>query len=188
MFKNLIYGLLWLSIGLVSAIDIYWSIVLQDVLIETELNPLGKILIESDGGSVALFMFCKVVGLVVALGLLVILYHYKKRIAWLSILGVFIFQAWLLWYLNAVPPSIMKKVKFYRNMHQKVLKEVKCPPTITPVLPVNTPLRPNTVSTKDRRKEDDMGKHGKHREIRAKRHKLNKMTPEQKTKWIMEGD
>tara|TARA_R110000824_G_C15231618_1_gene678622 strand:- start:4552 stop:5091 length:540 start_codon:yes stop_codon:yes gene_type:complete len=148
MFKNLIYGLLWLSIGLVSAIDIYWSIVLQDVLIETELNPLGKILIESDGGSVALFMFCKVVGLVVALGLLVILYHYKKRIAWLSILGVFIFQAWLLWYLNAVPPSIMKKVKFYRNMHQKVLKEVKCPPTITPVLPVNTPLRPNTVSTK----------------------------------------
>tara|TARA_R110000824_G_C15231618_1_gene678621 strand:- start:4379 stop:4522 length:144 start_codon:yes stop_codon:yes gene_type:complete len=40
----------------------------------------------------------------------------------------------------------------------------------------------------DRRKEDDMGKHGKHREIRAKRHKLNKMTPEQKTKWIMEGD
>jgi len=40
----------------------------------------------------------------------------------------------------------------------------------------------------DRRKEDDMGKHSKHREIRAKRHKLNKMTPEQKTKWIMEGD
>ena len=148
MFKNSVYGLLWLSIGLISAIDIYWSIVLQDVLVETELNPLGKILIEYNGGSVALFMFCKVVGLIVVLGLLIILYHYKKRIAWLSILGVFIFQVWLLWYLNAVPPSIMEKVKFYRDMHQKAAKEVECPPTTIPVNHANAYLKPSTDLTK----------------------------------------
>tara|TARA_R110000824_G_scaffold395873_1_gene596917 strand:+ start:9521 stop:10030 length:510 start_codon:yes stop_codon:yes gene_type:complete len=144
MFKNLIYGLLWFSIGLISAVDIYWSIVLQDVLVETELNPLGKILIERDGGSVALFMFCKVVGLIVVLGLLIILYHYKKRIAWLSISGVFIFQVWLLWYLNAVSPSIMDKVKFYRDMHQKAVKESKCPLTTIPVNHANVYLKPST--------------------------------------------
>ena len=148
MFKNFIYGFVWLSIGLISAIDIYWSIFLQDVLIETELNPLGKILIEYNGGSVALFMFCKVVGLVIVLGLLIILYHYKKRIAWLSILGVFIFQIWLLWYLNAVSPSIMDKVKFYRDMHQKAVKEAKCPPTIIPVNHAKTYSKPSTDLTK----------------------------------------
>ena len=152
MFKDVIYAFLWLSIGLVSAVDIYWSIVLQDVLIETELNPLGKLLIEHDEGSVALFMFFKVVGLVVVLGSLIILYCHKKRIAWLSISGVFAFQIWLLWYLNAVPSSVIDRAKFYKHMHQKAMdayiKETKCLPMTTPALPVSTPSKSNTVSAK----------------------------------------
>ena len=45
MIKNVIYGFLWFSIGLISAVDVYWSIVLQDILVKTELNPMGKFLI-----------------------------------------------------------------------------------------------------------------------------------------------
>ena len=92
MIKRIIYGALWLSIGLISAIDIYWSIILQEILIETELNPIGKFLITVSGGDIALFMFCKVVGLVVVLGFLAILYHYRNRLAWAIILGVSFFQ------------------------------------------------------------------------------------------------
>ena len=58
MIKQIIYGALWLSIGIISAIDIYWSIFLQEVLVETELNPIGKFLITVAGGDIALFMFC----------------------------------------------------------------------------------------------------------------------------------
>ena len=40
----------------------------------------------------------------------------------------------------------------------------------------------------ERMMEDNMDLHKKNKEASAKRRKLNKMTPEQKTKWIMEGD
>ena len=144
MIKQIIYGALWLSIGIISAIDIYWSIFLQEVLIETELNPIGKFLIGVSGGDIALFMFCKVVGLVVVLGILTILYHYRKRLAWAIILGVSIFQFWLLWYLNAAGPSTIAKVKLYQTQEQERLEAIQFPPTITPANPVDEHLKQGT--------------------------------------------
>ena len=40
----------------------------------------------------------------------------------------------------------------------------------------------------NKRREDDMDNHKKHKEVREKRHRINKMTPKQKSKWIREGD
>lgn len=40
----------------------------------------------------------------------------------------------------------------------------------------------------DKMREDNMDFHKKNKEVAAKRRRLNKMTPEQKKKWIMEGD
>jgi len=143
MTKKVTYSILWLFIGLVSAIDVYWSIVLQDVLIETEINPLGRFLLETSDGNVALFMLCKVMGLVAVLGILAVLYNYKRRIAWGCIVGVSIFQLWLLWYLNATGPLILSQSGSDRIQKEKRIEASQCPPMITPVSPVDTDLKPN---------------------------------------------
>jgi len=144
MTKKITYAILWLFIGVVSAIDVYWSIVLQDVLIETEMNPIGRLLLETSDGNVALFMLCKVMGLVAVLGILVVLYNYKKRIAWGCIVGVSIFQLWLLWYLNATGPLILSQSGSDRTQKEKRIEASQCPPMITPASPVDTDLKQNT--------------------------------------------
>lgn len=40
----------------------------------------------------------------------------------------------------------------------------------------------------NRMQQDNMELHKKNKDVSAKRRRLNKMTPEQKRKWIMEGD
>ena len=139
------YSILWFTVGFISAIDIYWAITLQDVLMEIELNPLGRFLIEISDGDIALFMFYKVIGLVVVLGILTILYNYRRRIAWASILGVCIFQLWLLWYLNAVGPSASKKTEFYHQVQEQKpqLEVMPCPPMIIHADPAKSHLRQN---------------------------------------------
>jgi hypothetical protein len=100
-FKRYLYGLQWLFIGIVSAIDVYISTKLDDALYAIELNPMGRWLIRQGGQDIALFMGLKVAGTVVVLGLLVLLYHYKPKWAYRIILGVTFFQASLLIILNS---------------------------------------------------------------------------------------
>ena len=99
------YAVMWLAIGIISSIDIYWAIVNQDMIMELEENPIGRYLIEKDDGSVALFMCIKVTGTVIALGSLVVLYHWKKKYAWPIIIALTIAQFWLLNYLGSVNGS-----------------------------------------------------------------------------------
>ena len=99
------YAAMWLIIGIISSIDIYWAITNQDMMMELEENPVGRYLIEKDDGSIALFMCVKVAGTVIALGSLVILYHWKKKYAWPIIIALTIAQFWLLHYLSGVDNS-----------------------------------------------------------------------------------
>ena len=94
------YSIMWITIGIISAIDVYWSIVNQSVLWEMEQNPIGRYLIEKDGGSIALFMAIKVGGTIIALGVLVFLYHWKQKYAWPIIIILTLAQLSLLSYLN----------------------------------------------------------------------------------------
>ena len=94
------YAELWLFIGLVSAVDIYMSIKTQEYLIDLEMNPIGIWLIQRDGGDIALFMGIKTAGTVLALGLLVWLYHLKKSWAWPSIVALSLVQLFVLWNLQ----------------------------------------------------------------------------------------
>ena len=50
------FALLWLSIGLISSVDLYWCIKNQHIIAQIEENPIGRYLIELDQGDVALFM------------------------------------------------------------------------------------------------------------------------------------
>ena len=94
------YGIMWLAIGVISSVDLYWSIVYQSQLYEIELNPLGRLLISMDNGGVSLFMAVKMLGTVAALGVLVVLYHWRQSIAWPVMISIFIFQLLLLAYIG----------------------------------------------------------------------------------------
>ena len=91
---------LWLFVIVVAAIDVYFAIKLQDSLLEFELNPIGKALINLDGGSVALFMAMKFFGTVIALAAVpVINYKYGNKWALIYITIAAIIQMLLLYFL-----------------------------------------------------------------------------------------
>jgi|6_EtaG_2_1085325.scaffolds.fasta_scaffold36993_3 hypothetical protein len=94
------YAQLWLFIGFASAVDIYTSIKTQEYLLELERNPVGRWLIRQDDGGIALFMGVKTAGTTLALGILVMLYQWNKRLAWASIIGVVLMQIFVLWSLQ----------------------------------------------------------------------------------------
>ncbi|HTN77757.1 MAG TPA: hypothetical protein VL096_21010 [Pirellulaceae bacterium] len=70
---------LWLFIGLVAAYDVYLSIKYQETLQFQELNPVGRWLLEIDNGSIATFMGCKFLGTMITLGVIQVLYAYKRN-------------------------------------------------------------------------------------------------------------
>jgi hypothetical protein len=94
------FAAMWVAIGLISAIDLYWAVKNQDTMIFNEENPIGRYLIRLDDGSVALFMGVKMAGTILALGFLIFLYHYKSFFAWVSIVILTMLQFYLLYYLE----------------------------------------------------------------------------------------
>ena len=94
------FAIMWLAIGLISAIDLYWCVKNQHIMLEIEQNPIGHYLIVKDGGDVALFMGVKMAGTILALAILIFLYHYKKFYAWVSIISITMAQFLLLYYLG----------------------------------------------------------------------------------------
>lgn len=91
---------LWLFIGLVSAYDTYLSIKFQELLPIHELNPVGRWLLEIDGGSCAAFMGCKFLGTSLALGILQLLYFAWRTVALTVATVLAALQAMLAWYLT----------------------------------------------------------------------------------------
>lgn len=94
--KVLIWGFIWIL--LVSMVDHYLAIKLQDVMLEFEWNPLGILLIHLDGGSVALFMTLKMGFLWIIAGIILKLYEYKKSYAYAAIGVLSILQLILIFF------------------------------------------------------------------------------------------
>jgi len=65
-----VFAAQYMVIGGIGAYDTYLSIKYRDSLYESELNPIGRWLIEQDQGDVALFMGIKMAGTILALGIL----------------------------------------------------------------------------------------------------------------------
>lgn len=97
---GIIYALLWITIAAVSSIDIYWSVRLHESLSELELNPLGQLIMEADNENIALFMGLKTFGTFLVLSFLIIFYRVNRKLSWGVIIGVFLFQVWLLFFLT----------------------------------------------------------------------------------------
>jgi hypothetical protein len=85
-------------IWLVSMLDHYLTIKLQQTIIQDEQNPIGRFLIELDSGSVALFMTIKMACLWVIAGIILSMYKDNKIRAYVCVIALSITQLLLLLY------------------------------------------------------------------------------------------
>lgn len=92
----IIFGLLWVI--MVSMLDHYYTIKLQENILDYEQNPIGTFLIKLDSGSVALFMTLKMICLWLLVITILILYNIKKLYAYISLTSLCIAQLLLLIY------------------------------------------------------------------------------------------
>ena len=93
-------GLLVFWTGCVSMYDLYWSFKTQEVIAETEQNPVGSWLISLDGGDIALFMTAKSIGTMLVIMAIPALYRYRPKWGLTCGIAVAVFQLLLLIYLN----------------------------------------------------------------------------------------
>lgn len=98
--EMLFLGILWLFVASVAAFDVYTSIKFQDTLLRDEINPIGRVLIKADDGSVALFMSLKFLGTSIVLSVLPLIYLVHKRVGTIVLLGIAAFQVFLLYCLS----------------------------------------------------------------------------------------
>ena len=87
----------FLWILLVSLVDHYLTIKLQDIILESEQNPMGKFLIQRDGG-VALFMTTKMLCLWIIFFILLSIYRDSKIKAYICVTALSVVQLLLVFY------------------------------------------------------------------------------------------
>ena len=85
-------------VWLVSMLDHYLTIKLQDTIAKDEHNPIGRFLIELDSGSVALFMTAKMACLWVIAAIILSIYKDSKIRAYICIIALSTCQLLLLLY------------------------------------------------------------------------------------------
>jgi hypothetical protein len=98
------FPILWSFVGVVSAFDTYLTFRFQDVLRQLESNPVGRYLIEIDGGNVNVFIRTKVAGTIVVLGVLAALHVYRRRWSFPITASIAAFQFALVVYIGLSTP------------------------------------------------------------------------------------
>ena len=102
-FTDLVFSVLFWWIFLVSMVDHYLTIKLQETILIEEKNPLGVFLIHIDDGSVALFMTLKMAFLWLMYFSLLELYKVKKIYAIIPMIVLSIVQLILVLYFLSTP-------------------------------------------------------------------------------------
>ena len=83
--KDKIYlACMFVWIWSVSMLDHYLTIKLSETINEYEKNPIGRFLLDADGGNVALFMTLKMIGLWLICLVLIFLYKWRPKYAMIS--------------------------------------------------------------------------------------------------------
>lgn len=94
-----LFASLWLFVIFVSVLDGYLAIRFRHELHTTELNPMGRWLIQLNGGQVWVLLAAKFVGTVAAATAVLVLYSRRPRLGMTVAAFIAAFQLWLLWYL-----------------------------------------------------------------------------------------
>lgn len=90
---------LWMFIGFVSAVDTYLSAKFPDFLKALEVNPLGRALIEMDGGDPALLLGAKFFTNLLVISVLILSHRWYSRLCWVMSIALSLVQLWLLGFL-----------------------------------------------------------------------------------------
>jgi hypothetical protein len=98
---KIVFWLLWLVIVGVSVHDGYLVLALRSAIAEAELNPLGRWLIDCNGGDIWLFLAIKAIGTLAASSFLLWLYWLRPRLGWTACAGICLLQLALLIFLYA---------------------------------------------------------------------------------------
>lgn len=96
-------GVLFLWIWAVSMVDHYYTIKLACTINEDESNPIGKMLLDADGGSPALFMTIKMMSLWVIFFTTIRLYYIRKQYAYFTLGTMAIMQFLLVMHYFKTP-------------------------------------------------------------------------------------
>lgn len=107
-FTDLVFSLCFWWIFLVSMLDHYLTIKLQESILVDEINPLGIFLIKLDGGSVALFMTLKMAFLWLIYFILLELHKINKLYSIVPLIFLSLFQLMLLVFL--LKQGIMQRI------------------------------------------------------------------------------
>lgn len=97
-FATLFFGA-WLFVILVSVVDGYLALRHRHYLRALELNPFGRVLIESNGGAVWYLLAAKFVGTVVACAIVLLIWRFSARLGLIVALSLAALQLCLLLFL-----------------------------------------------------------------------------------------
>ena len=103
MFKaltDLRFSTLWLFIGVVSAYDAYLVSRYCETILEFELNPVGRYLIELNDGNVGVFLRAKAAGTLIVMSSLAIIHVRSERLAYPIVGSLAVLQFLLLLFLT----------------------------------------------------------------------------------------
>lgn len=90
---------LWLFIIGVSVHDGYLVLANRPAMLVNEMNPVGRWLIEQNGGDIWLLLTVKTIGTMVAATWLLMLFRTRVRVAWMACVAVAGMNALLLLWL-----------------------------------------------------------------------------------------
>jgi hypothetical protein len=93
---NFAFTALWLLILIVAVLDGYFLLVTWQVISQTELNPVGRLLLALDQGKVHYFFVAKCCGTIAASSSLLVLYWTRMRIGLAVTACLALFQLGLL--------------------------------------------------------------------------------------------
>jgi hypothetical protein len=93
------FAALWLLILMVAVVDGYFILINRHILLQTELNPVGRLFLSLDGGDVRYFFAAKCCGTIAASSALLVLYWTRMQIGFAVTAGVALFQLGLLHFL-----------------------------------------------------------------------------------------
>jgi hypothetical protein len=93
------FAILLLFIAAVSVHDVMLVVLNHEVILAYEQNPVGRWLIEANGGAVWLFITIKLFCTSMVCTVLFGLYEYRRRLGFAAAGGLAVFQAMLLLYL-----------------------------------------------------------------------------------------